>query len=61
LQNWKKKKSKEKNYSILFLDRKMSKKTRKKPALDIYIDASDLGFYSIALKFEPQMHKSFIN
>jgi hypothetical protein len=39
----------------------MSKKTRKKPALDIYIDASDLGFYSIALKFEPQMHKSFIN
>jgi hypothetical protein len=45
------KNQKQKNYSTLFLDEKC-KKTHFG-----YIEALDLRFYSITLKFEPQLHK----
>jgi hypothetical protein len=44
-------------YLILFLDEKMQKISQETHFG--YINASDLRFYSIGLKFEPQMHKAF--
>jgi len=46
-----------KNYLILFLDEKMQKISQETQFG--YINASDLRFYSIGLKFEPQTHKAF--
>jgi len=52
-----KKNSNEIFYSTLFLNEKMQKNWQK-PHIG-YIDASDLRFCSIGLKFGPQLHKEF--
>jgi hypothetical protein len=49
-----KKKSKSKNIQFCSYIEKC-KKSCKKPILDIYIGVLDLRFFSINLKFEPQM------
>jgi hypothetical protein len=50
-----KKNQKKKSYSILFSDEKMPKNPQKTHFG--YIDVLDPRFYSITLKFEPQVHK----
>jgi hypothetical protein len=50
-----KKNQKKKSYSFLFLDEIMPKNLQKTHFG--YIDVLDLRFYSITLKFEPQVHK----
>jgi hypothetical protein len=51
------KKSKAKKLFNSFLHEKVPKKLAKTHIG--YLDASDLRFYSITLKFEPQVHKKF--
>ncbi len=57
-----KKNLKKKSYSTLFLDENVlrwkNQKTLQKPHFG-NVGASDLRFYSIALKFGPQVHKEF--
>jgi hypothetical protein len=49
---------KRKSYLILFLDLIMQKKNPQKTHFG-NIGALDMRFYSIALKFEPRVHKEF--